>query len=238
MPGKKRSRPSEAGSKRARQLAESVAGLAEYAARALVAARQLRIKTKPVKGLRLSKGDRAGLAALPGLAPKLKKKLAKPEADHWHLFVPALAIVLAPLKERREDIPTLVEHFLTTRQVGPRRLKVDPQAMQALTRYDWPGNVRELANVLERAQTLAEGDVITPDDLPDGLVAEAPESAGGEPGHLREVERRHVHELLRQHKGNKVHAARALGVSRRALYRLISRYHLEGDEGGEAARAG
>jgi DNA-binding NtrC family response regulator len=77
--------------------------------------------------------------------------------------------------------------------------------------------VRELANVLERAQILAEDHVITVDDLPDGVVEAAPvAAAGAEPGHLREVERRHVREVLGQHKGNKVQAARALGVSRRA----------------------
>jgi DNA-binding NtrC family response regulator len=138
-----------------------------------------------------------------------------------------VTIVLAPLRERREDIPELVEHFLTTRQIGPRRLRPEPEALQALVRYDWPGNVRELANVLERAQILAEGDAITLDDLPDSIVAEAPGPVGGDPGHLREVERRHVVDMLRQHKGNKVHAARALGISRRALYRLITKYHLE-----------
>jgi transcriptional regulator with PAS, ATPase and Fis domain len=145
-----------------------------------------------------------------------------------------VTIVLAPLKERREDIPELVEHFLATRQVGPRRMRVEPEAMQALVRYDWPGNVRELANVLERAQILAEGDAVTLDDLPEGVVAEAPRPVAGDPGHLREVERRHVAEVLRQHKGNKVHAARALGISRRALYRLISKYHLEADRGEKA----
>jgi DNA-binding NtrC family response regulator len=140
-----------------------------------------------------------------------------------------VAVSLPPLRERREDIPELVEHFLTTRQIGPRRLKIESEALQALCRYDWPGNVRELANVLERAQILSEGDSITLDDLPDSVVAEAPEPSAGDPGHLREVERRHVLEVLRQHHGNKVHAARALGISRRALYRLISKYHLEGD---------
>jgi len=141
-----------------------------------------------------------------------------------------VTIALPSLKERREDIPELVEHFLATRQVGPRRLHVDPAAQQALVRYDWPGNIRELANVLERAQILAEGDTITLDDLPDSLVvAEALESPNNDPGHLREVERRHVLDVLRQHKGNKVHAARALGISRRALYRLLNKFHLEGD---------
>ncbi len=146
-----------------------------------------------------------------------------------------VAIELPLLRERREDVPLLVEHFLTTRQVGPLRSRVAPEAMQALLSYPWPGNVRELANVLERAQMLAESHVITPDDLPEALAAGA--LSGGAPGcdprHLSEVERQHVRAVLQQEKGNKVHAAKALGISRRSLYRLIEKYNLE-----DAGRAG
>src|SRR5205807_3787712 len=67
-----------------------------------------------------------------------------------------LTIDLPPLRERREDIPELVEHFLTTRQLGPIRSRIQADALQALVQYDWPGNIRELANVLERAQIMAE----------------------------------------------------------------------------------
>lgn len=104
--------------------------------------------------------------------------------------------------------------------------------MQALVCYDWPGNIRELANVLERAQILAEDHVITLDDLPENLVeAPASEPVSADADHLREIERRHVLELLQKAKGNKVHADKALGISRRALYRLIAKYHLEGTRG-------
>ncbi len=139
-----------------------------------------------------------------------------------------VTIDLPPLRERPQDVPELVEHFLTTRPVGPVRYRIEPEAAAALSQYGWPGNVRELANVLERAQILAEQHVITLDDLPENVVDAAPVvSAGAEAGHLREVERRHVHGVLEQHKGNKVQAARALGISRRALYRMIAKYGLE-----------
>jgi DNA-binding NtrC family response regulator len=107
---------------------------------------------------------------------------------------------------------------------------VDPQALQALCRYDWPGNIRELANVLERSQILAQDSLITLDDLPEAIVeaAPAPGSPAGDPRHLREVERRHVQAILEQEKGNKVRTAKVLGISRRALYRLIDKYQLEG----------
>lgn len=146
-----------------------------------------------------------------------------------------VTIDLPALKKRPQDIPELVDHFLATRQVGPNRCGIQPEALQALCAYEWPGNVRELANVLERAQILAENHLISPDDLPDAIVESAglPGSlalAGSEGVSLRDMEKRHVQEILRREKGNKVHAAKILGISRRALYRLIQKYGLEESE--------
>jgi DNA-binding NtrC family response regulator len=140
-----------------------------------------------------------------------------------------VSIFLPPLRERREDIPELIEHFLTTRQIGPLRSRIDAEALKALKAYAWPGNVRELANVLERAQILAENYVITVEDLPENVMTAAAgsETTAGDPRHLSEVERRHVQAVLHEEKGNKVHAARVLGISRRSLYRLIEKYHLD-----------
>lgn len=140
-----------------------------------------------------------------------------------------VSVRLPSLKERREDIPLLVQHFLTTRQVGPVPFTITTDAMDALVNYEWPGNVRELANVLERAQILAEEQSVTVDDLPENLLdhrAHAPTPSAGDPRQLREIERLHVADIMRQEKGNKVHAAKVLGISRRALYRLIKKYHL------------
>jgi DNA-binding NtrC family response regulator len=139
-----------------------------------------------------------------------------------------ITIELPPLRDRRGDILELVEHFLTTRQLGPTRYRMEQDALDALVRYDWPGNVRELANVLERAQILAEEHVITVDDLPSNIVeaVSAPTNPGINPFSLQEVERRHVQEVMQEAKGNKVHAAKTLGISRRALYRLIEKHHL------------
>jgi DNA-binding NtrC family response regulator len=142
-----------------------------------------------------------------------------------------LTIELPPLRERREDIPELVEHFLTSRKIGPTPYRAAPEVLEALVRYDWPGNVRELANVLERAQILAEGHLITLDDLPDEFTGPGPTAVPADRTRtrdLREVERRHVGAVLAEADGNKVRAARVLGISRRALYRLIGKYHLEG----------
>jgi DNA-binding NtrC family response regulator len=145
-----------------------------------------------------------------------------------------VTIELPPLREHPEDVPELVEHFLRTRAVGPTPHGIHPDALEALLRYDWPGNVRELANVLDRAQMLAGDQVITLDDLPASLVKarSATASESSRPRHLREVERRHVLEVLREEKWNKLRAATALGISRRALYRLIEKYRLEENTAG------
>ncbi len=143
-----------------------------------------------------------------------------------------IAVDLPPLKDRREDIPLLIEHFLRTRQMGKVPLTVDPAALAAMVRYDWPGNVRELANVIERAQILAEGDTLTLDDLPEilhgGTAAEAAVTA---PDTMDTMERQHIRDVLARFAGNKVHAAKALGVSRRTIYRLIDKYALDGKTG-------
>jgi DNA-binding NtrC family response regulator len=137
-----------------------------------------------------------------------------------------VTIVLPTLRERRDDIPALIEHLLSVRRLGDRRFQVDAEAMATLMAYSWPGNIRELANVLERAQILAENDTITLDDLPETLrlAPVIPTDAG--PLNLSELERKTVQAAMQQTKGNKVHAAKALGISRRALYRLLERYQL------------
>ena len=164
-----------------------------------------------------------------------------------------VTVALPALCERPEDVPELVEHFLSTRQLGAVQSAVTPEAMGMLVRYDWPGNVRELANVLERAQILAENHLITADDLPENLIAvpavgescasgpigkvfrechcpdnPTAETSGTTTTRLDEAERLHVEGVLRQANGNKVQAARSLGISRRALYRLIAKHQLEG----------
>jgi DNA-binding NtrC family response regulator len=135
--------------------------------------------------------------------------------------------MLPPLRERRTDIPLLVEHFMKKYEGGTRRTMGD-KALKALVEYDWPGNVRELESVVERALLLAEGDEILPSDLPSAvraglsvprrpLALEIPE-AGID---LEAVERSLVLRALEKAEGNVSRAARLLGLTRRTMqYRL------------------
>lgn len=139
-----------------------------------------------------------------------------------------VTIALPPLRERREDIPLLVHHFLE--RVVRRRggeAKVTEEAMAVLVSYAWPGNVRELANVIERAVILCSDGRITPHDLSFFPPTHGGEAwpQGGERPSLEEVERIYIERVLREEKGNKTKAAAVLGISLRNLYRKIACYH-------------
>ena len=137
---------------------------------------------------------------------------------------------LPPLRERREDILSLAEHFLRKHAASDAPIPLlSARARDALLAYDWPGNVRELENVIERAVVLAVHDVLSADDLPAevrGTPQPAPEPARGELLPLEEVERVHVLRVLEAVGGNREEAARILGISRRTLSRMAQRWTL------------
>ena len=136
----------------------------------------------------------------------------------------AFNIHLPPLRERREDIPLLVDYFLG--RLGPEhmRYQVVASAMDFMLRYNWPGNVRELRNVIERAIILAENGIITERCLPRDLLE--PMDGGGETLTLESVEKRHILKLLEVYSGNRQKTAVVLGISRKTLYRKLRHYAL------------
>jgi DNA-binding NtrC family response regulator len=163
-----------------------------------------------------------------------------------------IPILIPPLRERKEDVPLLVDRFLEALSAELKRKLdgVSHDAMAALMAYDWPGNVRELRNVLERGSVVATGALLQLPDLglptPAGAAAEpaapgaAPQSASGT---LEDVERRHIGEILLQAGGNVTRAARTLGIDRVTLYKKIRKYGLrrgaeDEDEHPAAAAAG
>ena len=137
-----------------------------------------------------------------------------------------IEIRLPPLRERREDIPLLAEHFLRRYAARYRKALVsfESDALEALAAHAWPGNVRELDHTLERAVLMAQGSAVCAADL--GLRLAPGAAARLEDLPLEEVERVLIRKALERHDGNVSHAAKALGLSRSALYRRLQHYGL------------
>ena len=147
-------------------------------------------------------------------------------------------IALPALRERRDDIPLLANHFLRKyeKQLGRSAMRFSKGAMRVMVGYAWPGNVRELENSVERAAILAETDVIHAHDLPEKLndkSAAPPASNDGAGMTLEELEREHIRRVLLRVQGDKVRAAEALGIHLSTLYRKVQRYRLENVGAGE-----
>jgi DNA-binding NtrC family response regulator len=167
--------------------------------------------------------------------------------DLYHR-VAVVQIDLPPLRQRPDDIPLLVEHFLSraAQSLHRRPPEVPAATLAALQAYDWPGNIRELKNVLERACALAQGPVIDPRvlGLPEGdlptphSVLPPPEGRVNLGVPFREAkqrlidtwEREYVAQLLQKHSGNVSEAARSGGIDRVHLYRLLRKHGLWGGE--------
>ncbi len=133
---------------------------------------------------------------------------------------------LPPLRERREDIPILAGHFLSSHATRYRRQihGLDPSALQALLHYSWPGNVRELEHAMERAVLMCRTTEIQPADL--GLSATRVQDQNLEELSLEGVESILIRKALQRFQGNVSQAAEALGLSRGALYRRMEKYGL------------
>lgn len=127
-------------------------------------------------------------------------------------------LIVPPLADRREDIIPLAKYFAS--QFSGRQVRLSPQATHAILAHCWTGNVRELRNVIQRACLLCQGDVILPEHLPASVSAKAAEALSDE-GRLSQVERATILATLQECEGNRTHAAKKLGISRRALiYKL------------------
>jgi DNA-binding NtrC family response regulator len=151
-------------------------------------------------------------------------------------------VALPPLRDRREDIPYLIAAFV--RDCAARMRKplngLTHGAERRLFNARWDGNVRELKNVVEKACMLSEGTMVSERELAGAFLPEqsaspghragpAPARAGDSAVALEEVERDHILDVLRQVNGNRMKAAKVLGISRRALYRRLERHHLENE---------
>ncbi len=142
-----------------------------------------------------------------------------------------VALTLPPLRERREDILPLAEHFLRRYAEKNRRLiqRFTPKGADLLMRHPWPGNVRELENAVERAVILCRGDAIAPEDLPEAVRSStggetAPEPAFAPGLSLKAMEKQMILRTLEETAGNRTRAAEILGISRRTLQNKLKEY--------------
>ena len=147
-------------------------------------------------------------------------------------------IDLPPLRERKEDIPLLVEHFLNQfrEKYGRSNLKITKSVQDVLMAYDWPGNIRELKNSLERAVVLSRGKGITPESFghhgsprKNGSTENHQSDADTYPMNwpLEQVERNHIQRVLTHFKGHRRLTAESLGISERDLYYKIKKLNLK-----------
>lgn len=146
-----------------------------------------------------------------------------------------ITIQLPPLRERRDDIPLLTQHFLDEMcaATGKRNVELSPELEAFFQGFDWPGNVRQLRNCLESMVVLAHEDTLTMHDLPatigdesDGEASDVDIPSGTT---LEELERAAVEQALAEHQGNRTHAAEALGISVRTLQRKLKNWGLDDD---------
>ncbi|HLL75204.1 MAG TPA: sigma-54 dependent transcriptional regulator [Pyrinomonadaceae bacterium] len=147
-----------------------------------------------------------------------------------------ISLHVPPLRERREDIPALVSHFLTLFRERFNRpaLSLSEEAERRLTTHDWPGNIRELKNTLERAAALSTSDTLEADQvLPESAAQMRNDAASSDasnptpqahPPTLEEIERQHILRILEETDGNRERAAAVLGISARTLYRKLREY--------------
>jgi DNA-binding NtrC family response regulator len=150
-----------------------------------------------------------------------------------------IQLQLPPLRERRDDIPLLVAHFILRHSRNERPVTIEEEVMRALSAYSWPGNVRELENVVERALTLSQRGRITVNDLPSRISLE--QSGSGTPPlsaeqmadlfsglpSLDELERRYIIHVLDATGSNRKRTAEILGINRKTLYRMAARFEVE-----------
>jgi len=139
-----------------------------------------------------------------------------------------IPILLPDLKDRREDIPLLVNHFIRKYSgAGHTRVKgISKEALDLLVNYDWPGNVRELENVIERATILAKGEEVLPQDVSSALSLPAPRTDAATQ-QIEDMEKEHIARVLKEVGGQRIKAAAILGIDRKTLYLKIKKYGLE-----------
>jgi len=165
------------------------------------------------------------------LAERVKQKRFR---EDLYFRVKGVTLEIPPLRQRREDIPMLIDHFIrqTNEANGTKVKGITPEARRVLMAHPWPGNVRQLRNVIENMVALAGGEKLTVDDLPDEIHRRPDRIADAQLGQLagisiEEAEKKLIRNTLKMVDGNREQAAKILGIGERTLYRKIKEYGLK-----------
>ncbi|MEO0160980.1 MAG: sigma-54 dependent transcriptional regulator [candidate division WOR-3 bacterium] len=151
--------------------------------------------------------------------------------DDLYYRLNVIRIHIPPLRERKEDIPLLIDNFIKVYSAREnKKIKgISDEALKTITRYNFPGNIRELENIIERAIVFARGELITTDDLPEYLITQKVYNLGT--GKLNEtvekIEREMIEMALKKHNNNQTRAAEELGISERVLRYKIKKYKIK-----------
>lgn len=146
-----------------------------------------------------------------------------------------IPIHIPPLRERPDDILSLIDHFLSRFEAAGRHIRISTDAEELLVSHPWPGNVRELENAVEHAAVMCEDDTITKDDLPPGVLKEAETGEAADVSSLldhltlEDMEKRSIIAALKKTGGNQTRAADLLGITRRTLGYRMKKYNIESD---------
>jgi DNA-binding NtrC family response regulator len=201
------------------------------------------LQEKEIKPLGQTKSIKVDVRVIASTNRDLREKIRQQEfREDLFYRLNVLTVHMPPLRERKEDIPLLAEHFLKhyCEEFGKPPKSLSSELMDLLLRRNWEGNVRELENIINRAILLSTGDVIKPHEI--GWTAELPDScAVGSEIHgmpykeakgevLRHFHAQYLGELLRRNNGNVTHSARECGLERQALQQILRRYGLKSQD--------
>src|SRR3989454_7022275 len=197
----------------------------------LLQAKLLRvIEDKEVRPLGATKGEKVDVRIIAATNRDLRRVVdeGKFRQDLFYRLN-VMDLHLPPLRERPEDLPLLIQHFIEHSAQSSRAQRLSAEALRILLNYPWPGNVRELENTIERALVLCRGEEITPVDLPAHLTGSKPQVASLQDALLRQrpladIEREYILLALELTEGKKREAADLLGIDRKTLYRKLEEY--------------
>ncbi|MBI3301082.1 MAG: sigma-54-dependent Fis family transcriptional regulator, partial [Deltaproteobacteria bacterium] len=197
----------------------------------LLQAKLLRvIEDKEVRPLGATRGEKVDARIIAATNCDLRRAIAEGEFRQDLFYrLNVVDIHLPPLRERPEDLPLLIQHFIERSAQSSRVRRLSAEALRALLNYPWPGNVRELENTIERALVLCRGEEITLADLPAHLTGSKPQVLGLREALLRrlslaDLEREYILLALELTEGRKKEAADLLGIDRKTLYRKLEEY--------------